>query len=619
MAWDPNAAPWAWDAGALLSHKNGGVLCKEEEISETAISSSDGRFFSAEGLRSAGPPPRFHSTRAVVPVNGCPFSMSATQCDSPQTIIASSDASRCSFPAAFKNPQTSIASVHGHPCSVPVQSKPLRTIVTSSDRFMVMEDESPQTVSSSIEHLSSAAVTYPACLIPSSLALTSPPMIGSVPAGPFHTESNVFGNKHPTVDWNDHPQQGHVPGGVVPPAAKSSLALSERHGAPSLDSDKLFAIDRKGPHMWKDSHRGHGLEDVAPPGTVNDRDAKLTKLTSHRMKQHQAAMCSKQMADKFCLAKQSECKSSTQPEEQRASSSNAVQGVKDRHSIAPSLEEQHSSTVTGSAGSGESLIGLHLGKRTYFQDATSATVIQATQTSSPAPKKCRALAIQAPRCQVQGCNIELTSAKDYHRKHKVCESHSKAVKATVANQEQRFCQQCSRFHLLEEFDETKRSCRRRLAGHNERRRKPQPDPLALHARLQSSLQVWPFLHHSRYLGCPSLCQDRFDPRTSVFEDRPSYLQAPSTELQLNLKGVLHPASGSHPVLLLQNPTEMMPFDISHSHANESYLAHQYLPEYNGYGVPLASSSSSSGAGVLSSYDASGMVARVTDSGRALSL
>ncbi|KAK1281646.1 Squamosa promoter-binding-like protein 13 [Acorus calamus] len=28
-----------------------------------------------------------------------------------------------------------------------------------------------------------------------------------------------------------------------------------------------------------------------------------------------------------------------------------------------------------------------------------------------------------------------------------------------------------RFHELSEFDEAKRSCRRRLAGHNERRRK----------------------------------------------------------------------------------------------------------------------------------------------------
>lgn len=35
-----------------------------------------------------------------------------------------------------------------------------------------------------------------------------------------------------------------------------------------------------------------------------------------------------------------------------------------------------------------------------------------------------------------------------------------------------------RFHLLAEFDDTKRSCRKRLDGHNRRRRKPQPDTMA---------------------------------------------------------------------------------------------------------------------------------------------
>ncbi|CAL0320893.1 unnamed protein product [Lupinus luteus] len=74
-------------------------------------------------------------------------------------------------------------------------------------------------------------------------------------------------------------------------------------------------------------------------------------------------------------------------------------------------------------------------------------------------------------CQVEDCGADLTKAKDYHRRHKVCEVHSKATKALVGNAMQRFCQQCSRFHLLQEFDEGKRSCRRRLAGHNKRRRK----------------------------------------------------------------------------------------------------------------------------------------------------
>ncbi|XP_042068269.1 squamosa promoter-binding protein 1-like [Salvia splendens] len=74
-------------------------------------------------------------------------------------------------------------------------------------------------------------------------------------------------------------------------------------------------------------------------------------------------------------------------------------------------------------------------------------------------------------CQAEKCSANLTTAKAYHRRHKVCEHHAKAQVAVVAGIRQRFCQQCSRFHELSEFDDTKRSCRRRLAGHNERRRK----------------------------------------------------------------------------------------------------------------------------------------------------
>ncbi|KAJ1272155.1 hypothetical protein BS78_06G181400 [Paspalum vaginatum] len=80
-------------------------------------------------------------------------------------------------------------------------------------------------------------------------------------------------------------------------------------------------------------------------------------------------------------------------------------------------------------------------------------------------------AAAAPRCQVEGCHVALAAAKEYHRRHKVCEEHSKAPRVVVLGAEQRFCQQCSRFHAISEFDDAKRSCRRRLAGHNERRRK----------------------------------------------------------------------------------------------------------------------------------------------------
>ncbi|KAJ7535227.1 hypothetical protein O6H91_12G023300 [Diphasiastrum complanatum] len=133
----------------------------------------------------------------------------------------------------------------------------------------------------------------------------------------------------------------------------------------------------------------------------------------------------------------------------------------------------------------DTFIGLKLGKRTYFEDPTGCGIGKAASISpSPAPcpaKKHRvqSQSSQIPRCQVEGCNIDLSFVKDYHRRHKVCDAHSKSPRVVVAGQEQRFCQQCSRFHVLSEFDEDKRSCRRRLAGHNERRRKPQPDTMAV--------------------------------------------------------------------------------------------------------------------------------------------
>lgn len=83
--------------------------------------------------------------------------------------------------------------------------------------------------------------------------------------------------------------------------------------------------------------------------------------------------------------------------------------------------------------------------------------------------------VLVPSCLVDGCKSDLSKCRDYHRRHKVCELHSKTPRVTIAGHEQRFCQQCSRFHSLVEFDEEKRSCRKRLDGHNRRRRKPQPE------------------------------------------------------------------------------------------------------------------------------------------------
>ncbi|KAJ8773602.1 hypothetical protein K2173_005848 [Erythroxylum novogranatense] len=98
-------------------------------------------------------------------------------------------------------------------------------------------------------------------------------------------------------------------------------------------------------------------------------------------------------------------------------------------------------------------------------------------SSSGAYKRARmpSNGIQVPSCLVDGCTSDLSKCRDYHRRHKVCELHSKTARVFIKGLEQRFCQQCSRFHSLMEFDEGKRSCRKRLDGHNRRRRKPQPD------------------------------------------------------------------------------------------------------------------------------------------------
>ncbi|CAK9144327.1 unnamed protein product [Ilex paraguariensis] len=95
---------------------------------------------------------------------------------------------------------------------------------------------------------------------------------------------------------------------------------------------------------------------------------------------------------------------------------------------------------------------------------------------------------QVVHCLVDGCNSDLNQCREYHRRHKVCEIHSKTPKVTIGGREQRFCQQCSRFHSLVEFDEGKRSCRKRLDGHNRRRRKPQPETLSRSSGMPLSSQ-----------------------------------------------------------------------------------------------------------------------------------
>ncbi|TKW34009.1 hypothetical protein SEVIR_2G276900v4 [Setaria viridis] len=109
--------------------------------------------------------------------------------------------------------------------------------------------------------------------------------------------------------------------------------------------------------------------------------------------------------------------------------------------------------------------------------AAAAVVPSASPMKRPRSGAGGAGGAQCPSCAVDGCKADLSKCRDYHRRHKVCEAHSKTPVVVVSGREMRFCQQCSRFHLLAEFDDAKRSCRKRLDGHNRRRRKPQPDTM----------------------------------------------------------------------------------------------------------------------------------------------
>ncbi|KAJ9548413.1 hypothetical protein OSB04_020956 [Centaurea solstitialis] len=163
--------------------------------------------------------------------------------------------------------------------------------------------------------------------------------------------------------------------------------------------------------------------------------------------------------------------------------------------------------------SGEAMIGLKLGRHGSSSSSntnnnnktTSASGPLFPTTSSPMIKRSRAsyLSSQSPRCQVEGCNLDLSSAKDYHRRHRICANHSKSPKVIVAGMERRFCQQCSRqtsylptyillfdleSYIYKSFDDRKRSCRRRLSAHNARRRRPHSEDIQFSStRISSSI------------------------------------------------------------------------------------------------------------------------------------
>ncbi|RRT83573.1 hypothetical protein B296_00001640 [Ensete ventricosum] len=90
-------------------------------------------------------------------------------------------------------------------------------------------------------------------------------------------------------------------------------------------------------------------------------------------------------------------------------------------------------TEDGTGGCGR--IGLNLGHRTYFSSGDALAIDRQFSRST--------LSNHQPRCQAEGCKADLSGAKHYHRRHRVCEFHSKATVGIIGGLQQRFCQQCS--------------------------------------------------------------------------------------------------------------------------------------------------------------------------------
>ncbi|EFN52419.1 hypothetical protein CHLNCDRAFT_138913 [Chlorella variabilis] len=72
-------------------------------------------------------------------------------------------------------------------------------------------------------------------------------------------------------------------------------------------------------------------------------------------------------------------------------------------------------------------------------------------------------------CQI--CGASLDGLKLFHQRYHICVPCMASESVLVKGIQQRFCQQCGRFHELAAFAPTMRSCRKQLAKHAERRRR----------------------------------------------------------------------------------------------------------------------------------------------------
>lgn len=108
----------------------------------------------------------------------------------------------------------------------------------------------------------------------------------------------------------------------------------------------------------------------------------------------------------------------------------------------------------GGTNNGETWVDLRLGETSNSVQkqarAVSKSVSSSSSSSSSSKSKRSRLYYKAQenaKCSVDGCQDELKDCRDYHRRHRVCEMHSKTAVVLIKGIQQRFCQQCSRYGM----------------------------------------------------------------------------------------------------------------------------------------------------------------------------
>lgn len=101
------------------------------------------------------------------------------------------------------------------------------------------------------------------------------------------------------------------------------------------------------------------------------------------------------------------------------------------------------------------------------------------------------------RCKVIGCPSDLRQSPRTHLRFRLCGNHIRSPVVLVDGTPSRFCQQCSRFHVVEEFEGTNRTCRMMLAKNRVRQRKKRRAMLGIGGALEAGEREREHHRHER--------------------------------------------------------------------------------------------------------------------------